>query len=165
MDFAGNKLNILELPTIVQDLEVFAPFAVGTSLMDAALRTHGILHLLFHPAHVDKPNVAESISKIIRLARDAGMEWWTAAEINYWERARRTTQWQISKSEKNKPKFSISSASSMSEATLLWLNAPTGKVRANGNDITLSPSKRWDIDFMGATLNLDANSSTEFTFV
>ena len=62
---AGEVLPILELHTPTQDLHVFAPEELVTPLLLAATRHYGVLHLLFHPAHADKPNVADSL---VRLA-------------------------------------------------------------------------------------------------
>ena len=81
----GSLHNVLELPTPSQDLCVFAPKLLLEPLMEAALQHHGILHLLFHPAHIFKPGVAEALIEAVTSGRGSGMEWWTAAEINRWE--------------------------------------------------------------------------------
>src|SRR5262249_52509159 len=93
VDPGGSLLNALELPTPTQDLIVFAPEALFPPLLAAAERHHGILHLLFHPAHIEKPGVAGSLLAAVAQARSRGLEWWTAEEINRWERARRRLAW------------------------------------------------------------------------
>src|SRR5207253_6712209 len=55
----GRVLPLLELPTPAQDLIVFAPEALAAPLLDGVVKQHGILHLLFHPAHVATTGVAE----------------------------------------------------------------------------------------------------------
>src|SRR2546421_4054517 len=49
--FDGSTIDVLELPTPTQDLVVFAPEAIFEPLLAQAKKNHGVLHLLFHPAH------------------------------------------------------------------------------------------------------------------
>ncbi|MCB0082015.1 MAG: hypothetical protein KDE47_13835, partial [Caldilineaceae bacterium] len=93
VDFVGNALNVLEVTTPTQDLIVFAPPVILTPLLAAVVRHHGIMHLLFHPSHIEKPGVADAIRTAVAAAKEAGLEWWTAAAINRWERARRQVRW------------------------------------------------------------------------
>ena len=50
VEFDGSPIDVLELPTPTQDLNVFAPETLLRPLLDPR-RRHGILHLLFHPTH------------------------------------------------------------------------------------------------------------------
>ena len=88
-DTSGTFRSVLELPTPTQDLEVFVPAAFFSLLLEAAERHHGILHLLFHPGHIHKACVQEALHNAVESARRKGLEWWTARDINTWERARR----------------------------------------------------------------------------
>ncbi|MCD6290736.1 MAG: hypothetical protein J7M34_09570, partial [Anaerolineae bacterium] len=65
----GRLIPILELPTLTQDLIVFAPEALAEPLLQAGRRQHGIVHFLFHPEHVDKPGVADALRRVIDRAR------------------------------------------------------------------------------------------------
>jgi hypothetical protein len=87
--FDGTAIDVLELPTPTQDLVVFAPEAILRPLLAQALRSHGVLHLLFHPGHFLKADVVAAMATAIRIGQQAGLEWWTARRINAWERARR----------------------------------------------------------------------------
>jgi hypothetical protein len=62
--FDGNVVDVLEMPTTTQDLNVFAPEPLLEALLDAAERHGGVMHLLFHPAHVLKEPVASAITAI-----------------------------------------------------------------------------------------------------
>ncbi|HET7558380.1 MAG TPA: hypothetical protein VFK80_00350, partial [Limnochordia bacterium] len=75
-----------------QDLALTCPFAVGPAVVDACVAHKGVAHFLFHPAHIKKPGVAEAITNIIDYGRARGLEWWTSAQINDWERARRAVR-------------------------------------------------------------------------
>src|SRR5687768_11859290 len=88
----GSTINVLELPTPTQDLFVFAPEAILEPLLAQAKKTHGVLHLLFHPAHFRHQQVADAMLMSIRRGREEGLEWWTGRQINAWERARRTAK-------------------------------------------------------------------------
>lgn len=125
VDFAGKALNVLELTTPTQDLIVFAPPAILTPLLAAVVRHHGILHLLFHPSHIEKEGVAEAILAAVAEAKAAGLEWWTAAAINRWERARRQVRWSGYQGEDGKTQVQIESSTPLAGATILW-SLPAG---------------------------------------
>ncbi len=93
VDRIGERIDVLEAPTITQDLCIFAPPEIAEPLRNAVLKTHGLLHHLFHPAHIAKPGVADALKACVNDARSAGMEWWTFARLNDWERARRMVRW------------------------------------------------------------------------
>lgn len=89
VDPAGNLLPVLEVATPTQDLEVFAPACVAGPLLGAALRHHGIHHLLFHPAHIGRDGVAAALRAAVEAGRQAGLEWWTTAQLAQWDSERR----------------------------------------------------------------------------
>lgn len=89
----GGILPIHELATPTQDLLVFAPAEIVPPLLSAAVRHYGVLHLLFHPAHIDKPGVADAIRKAVADGRAQGLEWWTGRALVEWEEARRASVW------------------------------------------------------------------------
>lgn len=120
----GCALDVLELPTPTQDLCVFAPVELLQPLLEAAHAHYGVLHLLFHPSHIEKPGVADAIVAAARQARERGMEWWTARQINSWERARRAATWTSYESHQ----ATLQIATALPGATILWLqSAPNAK--------------------------------------
>jgi peptidoglycan/xylan/chitin deacetylase (PgdA/CDA1 family) len=120
--FDGSTIDVLELPTPTQDLFVFAPEAILEPLLTQAKKMHGVLHLLFHPAHFRHQQVVDAILMSIRRGREEGLEWWTGRQINAWERARRTAKIAEFSSES----FTIAAEHELPHATVLWL----GKTRA-----------------------------------
>ncbi|WP_345526315.1 hypothetical protein [Nocardioides endophyticus] len=87
----GNALaNVLELPFHTQDLGYFADESVREPILDGVVAVHGVAHFLYHGANMeDHPAVAATVARTADDARRRGMEWWTAREINTWERSRR----------------------------------------------------------------------------
>jgi hypothetical protein len=160
VDFAGRPLNVLELPTPTQDLDVFAPRAIAAPLLDAVVRTHGIMHQLFHPAHVDKPGVPDAIEYLVQLARDAGLEWWTAAQINHWERARRKVKLRIA----SKSDVSVTSPEALQQVTILWLNGPGKDATVDGQPANPFSTTRWGLQFSGLNVDLQKDTQTKISF-
>ncbi|MDW8322141.1 MAG: hypothetical protein RMM08_12350 [Armatimonadota bacterium] len=154
LDPQGRLIDVLELPTLTQDLNVFAPDALLTPLLNAVVRHHGILHLLFHPAHIDKPGVADTVLRSIRRAQEAGMEWWTAQRINEWERARRRVRWLEHRWQDGNLTVRVQSDAPLQEATLLF-TAEHNEVSA-GADIPLhvERTERWGFPMTAVTLDL-----------
>lgn len=154
VDPRGNLFGVLELPTLSQDLNVFAPDALLEPLLTAAERHHGVLHLLFHPAHVAKQGIAETILKAIHRARHRGMEWWTARRISEWERARRRVQWCEYHAEGDTVIVRFTSALPLQEATLLWTTQSVEvSVEGRGTPEVCS-TQRWGIPMTAVTLDL-----------
>lgn len=153
IDPRGNSIDVLELPTLTQDLNVFAPDALLKPLLRAVERHHGILHLLFHPAHVDKPGIADTILSSIRRAQDLGMEWWTARRINEWERARRGMQWIEYRMQDGVITVRVQSDAPLREATLLF-TAEHGEISADTEAFRTERTERWGFPMTAVTLHL-----------
>jgi peptidoglycan/xylan/chitin deacetylase (PgdA/CDA1 family) len=155
LDPAGRFLDVLELPTLTQDMLLTSPMAALAPMLDGVLQSHGVLHLLFHPAHIAKPGQADALLESVARGRAAGLEWWTAAQINGWERARRQAGWRTLPG----GVFVLrTGAAPLPGATLLWL-APDGS-RATLNAAACAPQivERWGFSFHAATVDAAADS-------
>lgn len=154
VDRSGNLLDVLELPTPTQDLNVFAPEALFKPLLRAALKHHGIVHLLFHPAHIDKPGVAESLIEAARQAKAQGVEWWTGAQINRWERTRRRARW-VSPAE-GEAQLQLVCDTPLRKATVLVLNCG-GEELAAADELRSEESivTRWGFEFRSIVADLE----------
>ena len=148
VDTRGRLIPVLELPTPTQDLTVFGPREIFDYLLDAVTRTHGILHLLFHPAHIDKPTVPDALRYAIRTARAAGLEWWRADEINAWERARRTVRWSGYSHSDTTASIEVAAGSELEQATILWLRP------ASASSVATNTVTRWGFEFSATVLQI-----------
>jgi hypothetical protein len=138
--FENRMLNVLELCTPTQDLGgVFAPHALFEPLLKTVLKNHGVLHLLYHPHHIEKPGVIDSILDAAKRGKDSGMEWWTGRQINSWERARRKMKWTSSGTK-------LQSPAALSDVTILRLS-PTGS----------GDTKRWGFTFNAKIKHIHEN--------
>lgn len=156
--FGGRKIDVLELPTFTQDLEVFVPWAFYHPLQKAVIQNHGILHLLFHPAHTHKPATNKALRDAIDEGRKAGLEWWTATQINTWERARRTVTWTRFRMDDTGASAAISTGADLPDATILWVTAPaTGDKQARwgftttAQQLTLKRDEPQEVQFSAGT--------------
>jgi hypothetical protein len=161
VDFVGNVIDVLELPTPTQDLEIFAPVALLPSLLAGAVRHHGIMHLLFHPAHIAKPGVADAILKAVRAAHAEGFAWWTAAQINAWERARRQVTWSGYQAENGTIQVTLTTKADLPGATVLWLGEDAVEMQVNGSPVSTTATTRWGFPFVAVTM--DASAQTPLT--
>lgn len=90
VDVANRPLDVISMPLHTQDLAWAGHISVRDVILDAAEQVHGVAHFLYHGPHLRKrPATRASCSELTRLARDRGMPWWTARQINRWERDRR----------------------------------------------------------------------------
>lgn len=146
----GSIVNVLELATITQDFEIFIPQAIFEFFLRATIRHHGIMHLLFHPAHIRKPNVAPALRHAVVEARRSGMEWWTGAQINKWERARRSVKWQVC-AEGGECGVTLAADEALPGATVLWLVAKD----------TPGAVARWGFHFIPTIVDIEAGQALE----
>jgi hypothetical protein len=143
--FDGSVIDVLELATPTQDLVVFAPEAIFEPLLASAKKSHGVLHLLFHPAHFHNDAVPKAMSNAIRRGRQEGLEWWTARQINAWERARRTVKLQQVAGDS----VTLQGEADLTDATVLMFSGST-------NDGSFSA---WGFRFHSATATLSRGAS------
>ena len=133
-------LNVLEVNMLTQDLVVVCPPEYGRQLLDSALRHHGVAHFLFHPAHILKPDVADTLCDLADYGRTQGLEWWTNERIYEWETRRRSVEATC----QARNTFTFRSAEPLREATLLFL-----KSRPEPRSVILNdqpaPSTGWNL--------------------
>lgn len=155
---AGDPIDILELPTPTQDLVVFAPPAILPPLLDAACRHHGVLHLLFHPAHIDKEGVAEALLEAVSRGRDCGLEWWTGARLSAWENARRQARWTDYSVSGDEVGVTLQVGAGLEGATVLWLRAGGSAAASAGREV-----ERWGCRFQVQEVDLPNGGSARLS--
>jgi hypothetical protein len=151
-------LNVLEVNLITQDLVVVCPAEYGRQFVDSVLRHHGVAHFLFHPAHILKPQVAETLSDLLDYGRAQGLEWWTNEQIYQWEIQRRSVTAKFGPNNS----VTLQTEKPVSGATLLFLKS-TGKRQSILIDGQPAPSKEMEIyGFEFDTVTLDLAGEVRF---
>jgi len=112
------RLPVMEICFTTQDLVVTAPASLARLFPQWVRERHGVCHLLFHPAHCDKPGVAEAMQEYVQTSRTLGMELWTDAEIYAWETARRAVRL-----ERKGDEWRLVAERDLAGATVLMLHA------------------------------------------
>ena len=146
IDDDGTTIDCLELNLQTQDLIVTCPEHFGPYWVDQAARHHGVAHYLFHPAHIDSDGVAGALKGVVDRGREMGFEWWTCAQINTWERSRRTVRLASSRRRRGGMAYRFTSESALKDATLLFLDP---RARENGVERYGFPFKKVVADLSG----------------
>lgn len=154
VDADGQMLDVLEISTISQDLGRFAPIELGEPLLQACLKVNGIMHMVFHPAHIVKPGVAETLSDLIARAKSVGMEWWTGRQINSWERARRTATWSDYAQTSDGARVTLTLKEDLTDITVMWLTSDDAQVTVNGVEEETSTITRWGFSFRSVVFDI-----------
>lgn len=157
----GEPLDIIELPTHTQDLIVFAPEGLAACLISATERHHGVAHLLFHPAHIAKPGVADSILNSVKLGKERGLAWWTGRQINDWERARREISWTGYAGGAEQATVKLTAGEALAGATVLMLAPKSAALKLDGQIQGTAPVRRWGFEFHAVTTDIAAGSECE----
>ncbi|NDL58236.1 hypothetical protein [Phytoactinopolyspora mesophila] len=84
------RLDVLMLPMHAQDLAWTTHESVRNVILDQVVAQHGVAHFLFHPVHLHRRSfVRDACRDVVAEATRRGLPWWTAAQLNAWERLRR----------------------------------------------------------------------------
>ncbi|HEY1683188.1 MAG TPA: hypothetical protein VGG19_00365 [Tepidisphaeraceae bacterium] len=155
VSFDGKISPVLEVATHTQDLGVFGPESLGTPLLLAALKYHGVAHFLFHPAHFGKPRTAPAMENIVAMGKARGMEWWTARQINNWIRARRSVRYDRDAD----GNITVTSERDLSQATVLAQSNSNGCVNDQALDGPIV--RRWGFDFVSKVLDIPGRQGVD----
>jgi hypothetical protein len=123
IDNNGRLIDCLELNLQTQDLVITCPDYLGRYWVEQAVRHYGVAHLLFHPAHIETSGVADALRMVVNYGREHGIEWWTCAQINAWERARRNVNLKFWQRHRNGITYCFTAEHPLQDATLLFLNS------------------------------------------
>ena len=144
-------LNVLEVNLMTQDLVVVCPAEYGQQLLDSATRHHGVAHFLFHPGHILKPKVADTLGSLIDYGRAQGLQWWTNQQIYQWESLRRGVEATFDSS----GGVTLRASRPLSQATLLLLKSrPSSVARVNNRSVQSTPWTLYGFPFEAVTLDL-----------
>ncbi len=119
VDADGRRFDVLSMPLHTQDVGYQSHEDVIDVILDEALARHGIAHFLFHGTNmVGNQRVARAVRRAAEAGRARSMPWWTAGEINSYERLRRGVDIEVA-SRPDEVVLSIRSSSPLSEAGLV----------------------------------------------
>ncbi|MHA1733681.1 MAG: hypothetical protein ACTSU5_17165 [Promethearchaeota archaeon] len=90
MDSRGEVIECLELGFQSQDFGLQGPADTGPEILRACREARGVAHVIFHPAHVVRDDVRESMRQFVNEARELGAAFMTSREIGEWYFARRS---------------------------------------------------------------------------
>ena len=162
---SGRVYDVLEVNLLTQDMVhpvddpdapigQFAPYSIAEPLVDRVKHHYGVAHYLFHPHHVFRPGVPTAMADVVRYVREQGLPWWTAQQINDWERSRRTLVFgDVSESGAR-----LHVGAPLDDATLLVLVADNwqGDVLIDGRSVAARSVERYGFRFQAVTQTLDA---------
>ncbi len=145
-------LKVLEVNMLTQDLVVVCPADYGRQLLDSAARHHGVAHFLFHPAHILKPTVAETLCGLVDYGRTQGLQWWTSEQIYRWEMLRRGVTARFDGAHA----VTLRAARPVPKATLLVLRSGKGvrPIRVDGQPTQGTSQKFLGFEFDAVTADI-----------
>lgn len=157
MEDDGTPIDCLEIGFQSQDFVIFGPPQIIPPLVESAARAYGIAHVIFHPAHIRKPGVADALRAFVRECQAQGMEFWTSAEIDAWERARRAVRL-----EATEEGWCITSETPMPGATVMVFGGAGVQALGVGADRQTSGTetvRRYGWDFQAVIADLGPGQS------
>lgn len=148
--------DVLNLPLHTQDLAWASHASVRDVILDGAQAQHGVAHFLFHGPHLHlRPPTRAACPELANEARRRDMPWWTAEQINTWERSRRGAQVHLEQTEDGLD-LVVQAATPIRQAAILLTG--TG-LRPQDEDVPSTTVVRHGRDFCELTLDLPAGPS------
>lgn len=149
--------NVLNLPLHTQDLAWAQHISVRDVILDGAIAHHGVAHFLFHGPHLNmRPATRAACVEVGQLARDRGLQWWTAEQLNTWERARRGVRLALDTTEDGWT-LHVESEAAIDNASIL-LPLAAGRCRETGKQ--LNGVQRHGRDFLELGVDIPNGTST-----
>lgn len=149
--------DVLNLPLHTQDLAWAQHISVRDVILDGAIAHHGVAHFLFHGPHLRlRPATRQACIDVAEAARERGLQWWTAEQLNTWERSRRGIRLALEPADGGwdlqvDAKFTV-----MGAAILLPL--PSGSCSDDG--VSVNSVQRHGREFLEVGVDLPAGSHT-----
>jgi hypothetical protein len=131
-------IDVLGVNLFTQDLVHTCSYEVGPALVDRTAEHFGVAHFLFHPAHVHRAGVADAMRSVVEYGESLGLEWWTIARLNDWERARR----RVTFTDLSRDGFVLESPEPLEDATFLVVLGSTAdapEIRVDSNAVEWEP--------------------------
>jgi len=151
----GAFIDVLEIPLQFQDLWLTTPYAPSQTTIAQAKRHHGVAHFLFHQIHLHtRPEVAQAMLDIVRDGREAGLAWWTSAEINDWERQRRTVCVAA-----EGDRVVVTTDAPIAGAVVHLLLADGTTITRDGGEVTVQRGEHWNQPAASVQLDLPAGET------
>jgi hypothetical protein len=154
-------VDVLMLPLHAQDLAWAAHESVRDVVLEQALAHHGVAHFLFHPVHVHRRTyVQDACRDVVALARERGMPWWTAAQLNAWERQRRAVSLSVRPTSAGSVEVSARTADHVADAAILlavpdtWSGTPLTARTVEGDEVSHDEVERHGRPMAEFTLDL-----------
>ncbi len=163
---SGERMNVLEINMLTQDLVIVCPNYYGRGLVDSVVRHHGVAHFLFHPAHIEKPGVEEALTDVVQYARAQGMEWWTSEQIGAYERHRRQVQQMGAIADGDGMTYRFTASTPISGATFLLPLSAGGdqpSIRINGADADWERVNVYGFNFAAVVVDIAPDPPVELT--
>ena len=144
-------IDVMEINLMTQDINRRCTPHLAKLIADEVYKQYGVVHYLVHPGHIRQPGVEDGLRDILRYCREKGMPWWTAAQINRWERARRQVSILPIHSDGGSISYQIRTLNSLKDGTLLFLLPQTGDsarcITVDGREIDCQAVYRYGFRF------------------
>ena len=159
----GEFIDVLEIPLQFQDLWLTTPAYMGRQTIAQAINHHGVAHFLFHQVHIHtKPEVAQALLDTVEIGREQGLEWWTCAQINDWERQRRAIKVVASREDSGCMQIVITTPISIPGATIaipLPVESDAATITSQGKTLASTPTTHANLPALLVELDLNAGET------
>ncbi|MGI8485038.1 MAG: hypothetical protein ACR2OU_12340 [Thermomicrobiales bacterium] len=159
----GEFIDVLEVPLQFQDLWLTTPAYMGRQTIAEAIRHHGVAHFLFHQVHIHtKLEVSQALLDTVEIGREYGLEWWTCAQINDWERQRRAIKVVANREDDGCVRIVVTTPTAISGATIaipLPGESNAATITLQGNILTSSPTTHAGLPALLVELDLNAGET------
>lgn len=136
---------------------------MGRQTIAEAIRHHGVAHFLFHQVHIHtKLEVSQALLDTVEIGREHGLEWWTCAQINDWERQRRAIRVVANREDGGCVRIVVTTPTAISGATIaipLPVNGNATTITSQGSILKSTPTTHANLSALLVELDLNAGET------
>jgi len=158
----GELIQVIELPVLTHDVGIFAPAEACWPILRAVLQSHGVFHVVFHPAYARQRGFLDAVTDVIAKVRGYGLEWWTSSEIRDWECIRRSAIWKPFTGRSRGRGFHLTLGGCLTDASVLWLARDGMHVAGSSIGVGGASVCRWGFCFLPC--ELQPRTPASYTF-
>lgn len=158
----GSFIQTYVLPLLGYEVIDSLPVEVARDIIRTVAHYHGVAHFALSPAIAVDEMRADRLVRLLALAREEGMDWFTASELVNWEESRRLLRYKFN-CQGDTLQMALVAARTMSHLTLMLLSGETLQVSTGVNVLPTTTVHRYGFDFQAVQVDVMEKSVRELS--
>lgn len=158
----GSFIQTYVLPLLGYGVIDSLPVEVAREITKTAARHHGVAHFALSPSVALDEAKADGLVRLLALAREEGMDWFTPSELVNWEEGRRMMRYKFNR-QGDTLQMALVTARTMNHLTLMLLGGEGLEVSTGINVLPKTTVHRYGFEFQTVQVDVIEKSVRELS--